>query len=146
MAAERVRNIAKRTTALTADDTSPLATSTERTVKLPLTVLPRSPGLLSFSLSLLATLMIATGEASSIDPGRVFKAAVNDSEKIHFERETTYFLGNCAGYAAAIYSAAKVYEVLGSKSDAEMLEEFSHMELFSLSKTDSVTSSHASTR
>ena len=55
-----------------------------------------------------------------------------------FGRGTTYFLGNSAAHAVAVYSAAKVYEFLGTKSHAELLEEFGHMELFSLKKSDSV--------
>lgn len=137
-AARRVRGVARRTTALTVDETSPLAASTDRTMKLPITVAPRSPGLLSFTLSLLATVMIATGEGSPIDLGRAFRKAAGDSEKVRFASGTTYFLGNSAGYAAAVYSTAKVHELFGSSSQAEMLEEFSHMELFSLRKSDCV--------
>jgi glutamine---fructose-6-phosphate transaminase (isomerizing) len=137
-ASKMIRGIAKRTTALTVDDGSPLAAATDRILRLPFTPIPKSPGLLSFSLSLLAALMVTTGEVSPIDLRRVFKAAESDTKRVLFGRGTTYFLGNSAGYSAAVYSAAKVYEMLGSKAEAELLEEFSHMELFSLKRSDSV--------
>ena len=39
----------------------------------------------------------------------------------------------------ALYAAAKTYEFFGSRAQAEQLEQFSHMELFSLRKEDSVS-------
>jgi len=50
-------------------------------------------------------------------------------------------VGDVADDAAAglgKYGAAKVYEILGFRADAEQIEEFSHMELFSLKASDSV--------
>ena len=133
----KVHRIAKTTTSLTSDGRSKLAASTDRTVKLPMKVVPRTPGLLSFSLSLLAALKISKGDVSC-DFGRAFRRAEVDCRQMSFARGTTYFLGNAAAYAVSLYSAAKVYELLGTKAHAEMLEEFSHMELFSLRKSDSV--------
>ena len=50
----------------------------------------------------------------------------------------SYFLGNHAAHGVAVYAAAKVYEFLGWRAHAELLEEFSHMELFSLTRGDTV--------
>jgi len=66
LAAERVKGIASRTTALTGDGKSRLASVTDRTVRIPLTLEPRMPGALSFSLTLLALLKM-TGTWGSCD-------------------------------------------------------------------------------
>ncbi len=136
-AARKVRGIAKQTVAITADEESGLAHSTERTVKLPMTLIPRTPGLLSFSLSLVAALRISI-EHFSCDFGMAFRKAEGAGRKVSFARGTTYFLGNSAAYAIAVYAQSKTHELLGAKAHAELLEEFSHLELFSLRKSDAV--------
>jgi hypothetical protein len=136
-AARRVEGIARKTFAVTANEDSRLAQSVDKTVKLPMMLVPRTPGLLSFSLSLFAVLKIAVGDVSC-DFGKAFRRAKEDSGTISFARGTTYFLGNSAAYAAALYAAAKTYEFLGTRAHAELLEEFSHLELFSLRKSDVV--------
>jgi len=136
-AARMVKGVARVTTAITADHRSKLAAVTDRTVKLAMTLVPRSPGLLSFSLSLLAVLKASNGNVSC-DFRRAFQMAESDCREVSFGRGTTYFLGNSAAYAVSIYAAAKIYELFGRKAHAELLEEFSHMQLFSLIKSDAV--------
>lgn len=136
LAAARVRSIAKETIAITADGQSRLARATTRTVEVPFVVTPRSPGLLSFCLTLLAVLKLV-GAGFNGDLRKAMHYAEKDSEDVSFGRGTTYFLGNGPAYAASLYAAAKVYEVLGRKAQAQQIEEFSHMELFSLKKSDS---------
>ena len=51
---------------------------------------------------------------------------------------TTYFLGNSLAFPVCLYAAAKTYEILGAKAHAELLEEFNHLELFSLDESDVV--------
>ena len=137
LAAEKVRRRARRTTALTAVVESRLAKVTDCVVRLPMEYRPRAPGILSFSLSLLAVLKIA-GVDSPSDFGRALISA--RKERLGFARAggTTYFLGNSLAYPAALYAAAKTYEILGSRAHAELLEEFSHLELFSLGRSDLV--------
>lgn len=136
-AAVKVKGVAEVTTAITADGASRLASSTSQTLRLPISPSPRAPGLLSFTLSLLAALKISTGYASC-DFDRALHRAKKDSLEVSLARGTTYFLGNALAHSAAIYSAAKVREFLGTKSQGELLEEFSHLELFSLKRSDSV--------
>jgi hypothetical protein len=136
-AAERVRGVARRTTVLTADTKSPLAGEADRVVRLPMSYVPRMPGFLSFSLSLIAVLRIAGGSILC-DFRSAFKKAEKDEGQISYGRGTTYFLGNSLAHPAAIYAAAKTYELLGAKAHGELLEEFSHLELFSLEKSDVV--------
>ena len=137
LAARRVRGLAKRTTSLTAVPDSKLAALTDRTVVLPMTHVPRTPGMLSFSLSLLAVLRIAQMDGAC-DFERAFASARSDRRRFSFGGDTTYFLGNSLAFPVALYAAAKTYEFLGIKAHAELLEEFSHLELFSLKRSDSV--------
>lgn len=136
-ATKRVAGLAGRTTSITAAEDSPLARATDRTIRLPMRYRPRRPGLLSFCLSLMAVLKL-TGYPTACDFGRALKVAQLDYHSASFGRGTTYFLGNSLAHPVAIYGAAKAYEILGTKAHAEILEEFSHMELLSLSKQDSV--------
>ena len=136
-AAKRVAPIAKRTTVLTADVTSPLARLADRVVRLPMAYVPKTPGMLSFCLSLLAVLKI-TGEGGPCDFRRAFSLAKQDKRLVASAAGTTYYLGNGLAYPAALYAAAKDYEFFGAKVHAELLEEFSHLELFSLERRDLV--------
>ena len=136
-ASKLVKPLARRTRAITAVKDSPLGRETDGTIVLPMRYIPRTPGFLSFVLSLYAVLKIASVNQLG-DSARSFKAAEEDSGLISFGEGTTFFLGNSLDHPAAMYAAAKSYEMLGAKAQAELLEEFSHLELFSLSKGDSV--------
>jgi hypothetical protein len=136
-AAKKVKRVAKRTTAITADRGSELANLADEVIALPMAYAPRTPGMLSFSVSLLAVLGISNGPGRC-DFWKMWDWAQKDSEEVSWGRNTTYFLGNSLGYPAAIYAAAKTYELLGEKAHPELLEEFSHLELFSLRKSDVV--------
>ena len=136
-AASRIAKFAKRTTTITTDPASPLAEITRRVVRLPMEYVPKTPGMLSFSLSLLAVMNLV-GEAGRCDFQELFRDALQDRGSISSGGGTTYFLGNGLAHAVALYAAAKDYEFLGSKAHAELIEEFSHLELFSLGRKDSV--------
>jgi hypothetical protein len=136
-AARKVSRVARRTTAVTAEGGSQLAGLTDDVVVLPLTYVPRTPGMLSFSLSLLAVIDIAVG-VGKCDFRRAFDRAVSDAGRIGWGRGTTYFLANSLGYPAAMYAAGKTYELTGARAQPELLEEFSHLELFTLRKSDFV--------
>lgn len=137
LASAKVRGFARKTVAITAVEHSPLAKSTDETVWLPLNYVPRTTGLLSFTLSAMAVLKVV-GIMGSCDFQRIFDEARADCRRLELADGTTYFLGNHLAHAAAIYSSAKVHEVLGGRAHAEALEEFSHMELFSLASSDAV--------
>ena len=136
-AARRVRGIARRTVALTAVEASPLADLVDDVVPLPMKYAPRTAGMLSFSLSLSAVLKLS-GEDDASDFHGAFRDAKRDRRRLELGSGTTYVLGNSTGYVAALYTAAKAYELLGAKAHAELLEEFSHLELFSLVPEDKV--------
>jgi len=136
-AAEAVTGLARRTVAITAEASSPLSGKCDDVLALPMKYEPRMPGLVSFGLSLLAV-MKAVRAAGKCDLESAFASAVEDCNNVLTGKGTTYFLGNSLAYPAARYAAAKTYEFLGSKAHAELLEEFSHMELFTLEKPDVV--------
>ncbi len=136
-AARRIRGIARNSTAITANEKSPLVRATDDVLVLPFTPSPRTPGTLSFTISLLTALKLSLGRIDC-DFDSAFKRAKTDFSSIAFSKDTTYFLGNGPAYPAALYASAKMYELLGNVSHAELLEEFSHLELFSLKKTDTV--------
>jgi fructoselysine-6-P-deglycase FrlB-like protein len=136
-AARKVRPIAGRTVAITSDERSKLARLVDEVVRLPMEYVPRRSGLLSYALSLLAVLKIAGSEVNCDFEG-VYRLAREDETKIGWGEGTTYFLGNSLVYPTAIYAAAKTYEFLGAKAHPQLLEEFSHLELFSLGPTDVV--------
>lgn len=136
-AARSVRGIARRI-AVTSNSSSPLAEECDEVVSFPYAAQPRVVGTLSFTLSLLTLLKLAFGRVECDFQGAYRKGRRLSKEFSFSRRGTTYFLGNQAGHGVAVYAAAKVYEILGAKSHAELLEEFSHMELFSLTHGDVV--------
>jgi len=137
-AARRVNKIATETMAVTADENSPLARTAGRTVLLPYDYRPRSPGMASFTLMLAASAKLLSPSlrvnlTHALSYGRLM------SKKLGFAKGgATFFLGNGALYAISIYAAAKLYEIFGARAACQRLEEFSHMELFSLRRPDVV--------
>ena len=137
-AARGLRGIARRRIAITAGKDSPLAEVVDDVILLPYEPKARIPGTLSFTLSLLTSIKVALG-GFSCDFRRAYSRARLAKRLFKAsDRGTTYMLGNSAMHAVAIYAAAKVYEILGARANAQQLEEFSHMELFSLKNSDSV--------
>jgi len=78
------------------------------------------------------------GVNDTCDFRRAHAQARSSSNSVTFSEGATYFLGNSAAHSVALYSAAKVYELLGQRAFPEALEEFSHPELFSITKADAV--------
>jgi fructoselysine-6-P-deglycase FrlB-like protein len=137
-AAKMVKGLASRTVAVTANPDSALAESTSETLVIPYPYKPRMPGTLSFTLSLVAALQLASVDCSC-DFRALYEQAKSIPREFRFSNAgTTFFLGNHAAYDVALYAAAKMYEFFGGRAQAELLEEFSHLELFSLRKADAV--------
>ena len=134
-----LRGIAKHTVAITCNPGSRLAAAVDRVVELPFRPRGKCPGVASFTLSLAAALKVC-GLNSDCDFDKVMSLAIAESKRIRIagRRSVTHFAGNNEAYAASIYGVAKVYELLGGRAQASLLEEFSHMPLFSLSASDSV--------
>jgi fructoselysine-6-P-deglycase FrlB-like protein len=137
-AARSVEGIAEETIAVTANEASPLASVVDRTIPLPLVYRPRWPGISSYSLSLAYCCKLLSVELG-VNFQRASAAGKKLSRGLRFSRRgSTFFLGNRALFAVSIYAAAKVYEFFGAKAQYQRLEEFSHMELFSLKAGDAV--------
>ncbi|MDV3278109.1 MAG: hypothetical protein LYZ69_06545 [Nitrososphaerales archaeon] len=136
-AAKAVKGIAFGSTAITANPASPLSKATRETIEIPYSYVPRTPGTLSFTLSLLAAVKLAC-EPFTCGFARLLSLAKASSNVVFSKGGTTYFLGNGPAHAIALYSALKTFELFGDKADAELLEEFGHANLFSLRPRDTV--------
>lgn len=137
-AAHRVARYATETIAVTANQDSPLAGAVDRTFIFPYNYRPRTPGMASFPLSLLACCRLSSPKLH-VSFAKAYAGARKTSGRLKFsKRGTTFFLGNQALYAVSIYAAAKLYEFFGARALCQRLEEFSHMELFSLRRGDAV--------
>ena len=95
--------------------------------------------MLSFSLSALAVMRIS-GAEGRCGFGRALERAGDAEFAFADGSGTTYFLGNSLAFPVSLYAAAKAYEILGAKAHAELLEEFNHLELFSMDRSDAVNS------
>jgi fructoselysine-6-P-deglycase FrlB-like protein len=137
--AHALKGVAKHTVAITCNPQSRLAAIVDRVIELPFRPRGKRPGIASFTLSLAAALNVS-GIGSGCDFDEVMSRAIAESKRIKIagRRSVTYFAGNNEAYAASIYGVAKVYELLGGRAQASLLEEFSHMPLFSLSTSDAV--------
>jgi len=136
--AHALKGMASTRVAITCDPGSPLAKEVDEVIRLPFKPLPKSPGIATFALSLAASLKMC-----GLDPDCDFHSALangkKESRRVRISRGgVTHFTGNNEAYAISIYASAKVYELLGGKSQATLLEEFSHMPLFSLEQSDTV--------
>ncbi len=137
-AAQKVRRRARRLTAITADVNSPLAAACDDVIELRVHKSPEpTPGTLSFTASLLACFSRIMRLPKFRNLEGPYERASGWSKDIGITKDvTTYFVGSELSYAIAMYGAAKVFEVLGSKAQYQRTEQFSHMELFSLSRRD----------
>jgi fructoselysine-6-P-deglycase FrlB-like protein len=137
-AARAVKGVAKRRVAITANARGRIVGAVDEVIFIPCEYVPRLPGTLSFSLSLLVLLKLVSGR-SECDFRRVDSRARRDARKLLFsDGGSTFFLGNAAAFPLGQYAALKVYEFLGARAQSERLEEFSHAPVFSLRKDDAV--------
>lgn len=132
-----LKGVAKLTVAITGNPKSRLAAAVDSVVELRFRPRGKSPGVATFTLALCAVLKIC-GLESDCDFEEALSRATTLAKKIRLAsgRSLTHFAGNNAAYAASVYGVAKIYEILGGKAQASLLEEFSHMPLFSLSASD----------
>jgi fructoselysine-6-P-deglycase FrlB-like protein len=137
--ARQLKGVAKETVAITCNPKSRLAAVADGVVELPFRPRGKSPGIASFTLSLAAALKVC-GIDSAFDFGAVLSRGASESKRIRVSdrRGVTHYAGNNEAFGASIYGAAKIYEFLGGRAQASLLEEFSHMPLFSLSASDRV--------
>ncbi|HUT06980.1 MAG TPA: sugar isomerase [Nitrosopumilaceae archaeon] len=133
----KVSKRSKRSIAITAKPQSKLAKSSHSTILL------QSPnsdvftaGSISFLESALTCIsLVCPVSISNIN--EIFKKAHNDAKQAK-PGKRVFIIGNMHTFPLAMYCAAKFYEVLGSDAYFEHIEQFSHMELFSAKKGDTV--------
>ncbi|HEV2389597.1 MAG TPA: SIS domain-containing protein [Nitrososphaerales archaeon] len=137
--ARALKGVAKLTVAVTSNPESRLAAAADSVVELPFKPRGKSPGIASFTLAL-STVLKVCGLEYDCDFEEVLARAATAAKGIRIAngRNLTHFAGNNEAYAASVYGVAKIYEMLGGRAQASLLEEFSHMPLFSLFKSDCV--------
>lgn len=133
----KVAKTAKKSVAITSNPKSKLAKVSTNTITL------KSPnsdvftaGSISFLESALTCISLTTNITIS-NPSKIYRKALTDAKKSKFSRRI-FILGNSYTYPLALYCAAKFYELLGYDAHFERIEQFSHMELFSTKKRDTV--------
>jgi fructoselysine-6-P-deglycase FrlB-like protein len=139
-AAKAAHGIARRVTAITSDVHGALAEACDDVIELRFRKTGAvTPGTVSYTTTLLACYSRVRELPAIPDLRHVFDSSVKWSDTIELPTgRTTFIVGTGLGYCMAIYGAAKIFEVLGSKSQYQATEQFSHMELFSLSDGDFV--------
>ncbi len=139
--AKRVRGLAKKRVAITANPESPLAKECDNVIRLRY----RSPGIptsgtASFSASLLAvtSLIRRLPKLDSLPIMERRAAGWARGLRVHPNGEFL-FVGSGTGYALAMYAAFKIHEVLGLTAQYQHTEQLGHSQLFSLQrKTDNL--------
>ena len=129
--------IAKKSTAITTKNQSMLARSSDEIILLSV---PNHDVFTAGSISFLESALTCISLVKNFrmpDYESIFKSAKIAAKKAKVSKRI-YVLGNMYTFPLAMYCAAKFYEVLGYDVHYCRIEQFSHMELFSAKKGDSV--------
>jgi len=132
--AKRVRGLAKKRVAITANPESPLAKECDDIIQLRY----RSSGILtsgtaSFSASLLAVASLIR-RLPKLDSLHIMEKRAAEwarRSRVH-PRGESLFVGSGTGYALAMYAAFKIQEVLGMSAQYQHTEQLGHSQLFSI--------------
>jgi len=133
----RASKTASKSFAITAAKGSRLDRSCSKTILLDF---PNSGVFTAGSIGFLSSALTCISLVSEIrlgGAGKILDSARRDAAKFRLSGNT-FVLGNFLTYPVAMYCAAKLYEVLGSVSQYERTEQFSHMGLFSARPGDTV--------
>ncbi len=132
--AKRVRGLAKKRIAITANSKSPLARECDDVIQLRY----RNAGILtsgtaSFSATLLAVASLI-GRLPKLDSLPIMERRAAEwarGLRVHPKGEFL-FVGSGTGYALAMFAAFKIHEVLGLSAQYQHTEQLGHSQLFSL--------------
>ena len=132
----KVARIAKKAIAITSKPQSRLANASDRIIPL---VSPNSGIFTAGSISFLESALTCISLVKNIQIPKVTLFAKADSfaKKAKISKRI-FVLGNLYTFPLAMYCAAKFYEILGYDVHYSRIEQFSHMELFSAKKGDTV--------
>ncbi len=132
--AKRVKGIAKKRVAITANPESPLAEECDDLIQ----IRYRCSGILtsgtaSFSATLLAVASLIR-QLPKLDSLRTMgRQAAECARRLRVHpRGEFLFVGSGTGYALAMYAAFKIHEVLGLSAQYQHSEQLGHSQLFSL--------------
>ncbi|MEM2759499.1 MAG: hypothetical protein QXU32_03705 [Nitrososphaerales archaeon] len=136
-AAKIAKKVALGTIAITANTNSKLAKICDQVVELKF----RNSGVLTagsigFTACMLACLLFV----KRVHLGNVkdlFRLARKEADNLKISQHM-FIVGSLLSYPLSMYGCAKMYEVLGIKAQYAMLEQFCHMELFSVKKSDTI--------
>ncbi len=133
----KVAKSAKKTTAITSKPQSRLAQASDVTISL---VAPNNGVFTAGSISFLESALTCISLVKKVKipkNSKLFLKAKIDSKKVTVSKRI-FVLGNLFTFPLAMYCAAKFYEILGYDVHYCRIEQFSHMELFSTKKGDTV--------
>lgn len=132
----KVARIAKKATAITSQTQSKLAKASDDVIPL---VSDNSGIPTAGSISFLESALTCISLVSDIriPKEKLFAKASLTAKKTNVTRRI-FVLGNMHTFPLAMYCAAKFYEILGYDVHYSRIEQFSHMELFSAKKGDTV--------
>ncbi len=133
----KVAKTAKKSVAITSNSQSKLAKVSHQTILLQS---PNSDVFTAGSISFLESALTCLSLVKSIKISKnqnIYRKAYSEAKKSKISKRI-FVLGNMHTYPLAMYCAAKFYELLGYDAHYERIEQFSHMELFSAKKGDTV--------
>lgn len=133
----KVAKNSKRATAITLNNKSKLAKACFQRIPLDY---PSSGVFTSGSIGFLSSALTSISLVSKFkitDVMELFKRALLESKKIKIGKKI-FILGNLHTFPVAMYGAAKFYEILGTDTHYERIEQFLHMGLFSVRSGDTV--------
>lgn len=133
----KVAKIAKKSIAITSKPKSRLARTCTDSIIL------KSPNSDVFTAGSISFLESALTCISLVTPilipkaSQIYKKALAEAKKARIGKRL-FIIGNMHTFPIAMYCAAKFFELLGYDAHYERIEQFSHMELFSVNKGDTV--------
>ena len=133
----RTAKNAKKSVAITSQQSSKLAGASNSVILL---IAPNSGVFTAGSISFLESALTCISLVTKVilpEPSKLFLKAKNSAKNTILSKRI-FVLGNFYTFPLAMYCAAKFYEVLGYDVHYSRLEQFSHMELFSIKKNDTV--------
>ena len=134
--ARKARRVARDRIAITANASSPLAEECDRVVLLDYhrsSVL--TSGTVSFTTELLACAALLGRLPRSLSIGSTYEQSLRWAKSSPVsDRGSILFVGSGVSYPMALYGAAKIHEVLGTKAEVDYSEEMGHSHLFSVDK------------
>jgi len=133
----KVAKLAKTSTAITSKPKSRLAKTSNYTILL---TAPNNGIFTAGSISFLESALTCITLVKKITipkNSKLFLKAKSDAKKAQVSKKI-FVLGNMFTFPLAMYCAAKFYELLGYDAHYSKIEQFSHMELFSAQKGDTV--------